>query len=179
MTTSTGSSTVAVQTIGGHVTTVTVGANDPTSASAADAGPASSGSSGSHMQGGTIAGIVVGSVGGCAAIVAAIFVIILMRRRSRSNSPEPSVQNELLDGGRNNNGKGPQMGFVKGMFSDNHSHSLSAGSSNAPRAQTFTDNRMKTNTMLYGGDRRNSSVSLQDNEDYSRPVLRVSLHFGY
>ena len=38
---------------------------------------------------------------------------------------------------------------------------------------TFTDTRMKTNTVLYPNGARDSSVSLQDNEDYSRPVLRV------
>lgn len=128
---------------------------------------------GSKMKPGTIAGIVVGSIGGFAAIIALIFVAFIMRRRSRANSPDPSVQNGLIDGG--GNGKGPQMGFVNRMFSDNHSHSLSAGSSNAAnRLQTFTDNRMKTNTVLYPNGERGSSVSLQDNEDYSRPVLRVS-----
>lgn len=39
---------------------------------------------------------------------------------------------------------------------------------------TFTDNRMKPGTMIYPNGNRDSSVSLQDNEDYSRPVLRVS-----
>jgi cell wall integrity and stress response component len=64
------------------------------------------------------------------------------------------------------------MSFVKGMFSDGHSHTLSAGSSITPqRMPTFTDNRLKTDTVL----RRDSDVSLQDNEDYSRPVLRVSI----
>lgn len=125
------------------------------------------------MGGGTIAGIVVGTVGGCAAIAAALFAIFIVRRRSRSNSPDPSFHNGLLDSNRGS--KGPQMGFVRNMFSDNHSHSPSAESSSAQRAQTFTDNRMKTNTMLYQHGDRDSSVSLQDNEDYSRPVLRVSV----
>ena len=38
---------------------------------------------------------------------------------------------------------------------------------------TFIDNRMKTDTILYPNGHRNSSLSLQDHEDYSRP-LRVS-----
>ncbi|OOF94743.1 hypothetical protein ASPCADRAFT_208419, partial [Aspergillus carbonarius ITEM 5010] len=59
------------------------------------------------------------------------------------------------------------------MFSDNHSHTLSAGSA-ASRMPTFTDNRMKTDTVLYQNGRRDSDVSLQDNEDYSRPVLRLT-----
>lgn len=124
------------------------------------------------MSGGTIAGIVVGTIGGVAAILALIFVFFIMRRRSRANSPDPSVQNGLIDGG---NGRGPQMGFMGGMFSDNHSHTLSAGSSNAAhRVQTFTDDRMKTSAVLYPNGERGSSVSLQDNEDYSRPVLRLT-----
>lgn len=43
------------------------------------------------------------------------------------------------------------------------------------RMPTFTDNRLKTDTILFPNGRRDSSVSLQDNEDYSRPVLRVRL----
>lgn len=147
---------------GGQVKTVTV--SMPSSTSDADAAVSTT-SSGSHMKGGTIAGIVVGTIGGCAAILAVIFVLFIMRRRKRANSPDPSVQNGLIDGGRS-----PQMG----MFSDNHSHTLSAGSSNANRLQTtFTDDRMKPNPIYPNGE-RGSSVSLQDNEDYSRPVLRVS-----
>jgi cell wall integrity and stress response component len=49
-----------------------------------------------------------------------------------------------------------------------------SGNSPARSGTTFTDRRMKTNTVLYPNGARDSSVSLQDNEDYSRPVLRVS-----
>lgn len=63
------------------------------------------------------------------------------------------------------------MSVANRAFSDSHSHTLSAGSSRLP---TFTDTRLKTDTVLYAGGRRDSDVSLQDNEDYSRPVLRVS-----
>lgn len=48
------------------------------------------------------------------------------------------------------------------------------GASDLGRKATFTDNRMKTSTAIYPNGARDSSVSLQDNEDYSRPVLRVS-----
>ncbi|RJE24055.1 ER membrane protein Wsc4 [Aspergillus sclerotialis] len=161
------SDTVSVHTLGGgEVKTVTV--SMPSSTSDADAAVSTT-SSGSHMKGGTIAGIVVGTVGGCAAILALIFVLFIMRRRKRASSPDPSVQNGLIDGGRS-----PQMGIMGGTFSDSHSHTLSAGSSNANRLQTtFTDDRMKPNP-LYPNGERGSSVSLQDHEDYSRPVLRLT-----
>ncbi|RAK98885.1 WSC domain-containing protein [Aspergillus ibericus CBS 121593] len=163
--------TVAVTTDSGVVKTVTVGSpSKATSTSAADnvSSEKSTGSSG--MSSGTIAGVVVGSVGGALAILALIFVLFFAKRKSRSNSPDPSVQSILLDGRQS---KGSQMSFMKGMFSDNHSHTLSAGSA-ASRMPTFTDNRMKTDTVLYQNGRRDSDVSLQDNEDYSRPVLRLT-----
>lgn len=127
----------------------------------------------SRVSGGTIAGAVVGAVGGLAAIVAIIFFVLASKRRSRAQSPDGSVSNVLLDGRQS---KGSQMSFVKGMFSDGHSHTLSTGSTITPqRMPTFTDNRLKTDAVLYGNGRRDSDVSLQDNEDYSRPVLRVSI----
>ncbi|KAF9891195.1 hypothetical protein FE257_004759 [Aspergillus nanangensis] len=158
----------AVETVGGEVKTITVPNPGPTSTSTPSG---SSDDDGSSLSGGAIAGIVVGSIGGVVAIAAVIFMVVLARRRQRSPSPDPSMQNILLDG---RNSKGSQMSFMKGA-SDNHSHSLSAGSSIVPgRLPTFTDNRMKTDTVLFPGGRRNSGLSLQDNEDYSRPVLRLT-----
>ncbi|KAK1140193.1 Cell wall integrity and stress response component 4 [Aspergillus melleus] len=170
-TTTTGHHTVAVETnAGGEIKTITVGGSGPTSTPT----PTSSDDDddGSGLAGGTIAGVVVGSVGGCAAIVALIFMVLLAKRRSRSPSPDPSVQNILLDGRAS---KGSQMSFMKGMFSDNHSHTLSAGSSIAPRMPpaAYTDNRMK-DASIWPTGRRNSSVSLADDQDYSRPVLRLT-----
>ncbi|EHA23940.1 hypothetical protein ASPNIDRAFT_180846, partial [Aspergillus niger ATCC 1015] len=168
--TTTGES-VAVTTDSGVVKTVTIpAATKATSTSAADNLSSAKSDNNSGMSSGTIAGVVVGSVGGALAILALIFVLFFAKRKSRSNSPDPSVQSILLDGRQS---KGSQMSFMKGMFSDNHSHTLSAGSA-ASRLPTFTDNRMKTDTVLYANGRRDSDVSLQDNEDYSRPVLRVS-----
>ncbi|GKZ23002.1 hypothetical protein AbraCBS73388_009339 [Aspergillus brasiliensis] len=168
--TTTGAS-VAVTTDSGVVKTVTVpSSTKATSTSAADNLSSAKSSDNSGMSTGTIAGVVVGSVGGALAILALIFVLFFAKRKSRSNSPDPSVQSILLDGRQS---KGSQMSFMKGMFSDNHSHTLSAGSA-ASRLPTFTDNRMKTDTVLYANGRRDSDVSLQDNEDYSRPVLRLT-----
>ncbi|GIJ85824.1 hypothetical protein Asppvi_004688 [Aspergillus pseudoviridinutans] len=162
--------TVSVQTIAGQVKTITVSDTQPTTTATPSSSDSQNGGSG--VSGGTIAGAVVGSVGGLAAIIAIIFFVLASKRRSRAQSPDPSVSNVLLDGRQS---KGSQMSFVKGMFSDGHSHTLSAGSSITPqRMPTFTDNRLKTDTVLYGGGRRDSDVSLQDNEDYSRPVLRLT-----
>ncbi|KAI9930012.1 hypothetical protein MW887_011822 [Aspergillus wentii] len=166
---STTTGTVAVHTVAGVVETVTVGGSQSTSSSS------SSNSSGdsSSLSKGAVAGVVVGSVAGCVGIILLIFLVLAAKRRARANSPDPSVQNILLDGRQS---KGSQMSFMKGVFSDNHSHTLSAGSSITPqRMPTFTDNRMKTDAALYHhGHHRDSTTSLQDNEDYSRPVLRLT-----
>ncbi|KAL4788642.1 hypothetical protein BJX76DRAFT_315287 [Aspergillus varians] len=169
-TTTTDSSTV--ETHGGQVTTVTVGdaSSTPTADSSNDSKESAGGSSG--VSGGTIAGIVIGVVGGIALIVAAI-ILFLARRRQRMNQ-DPRYQNGIIDGRQS---KGSQMSYAnaKGVFADNHSHTLSNASSGAPqRMPTFTDNRLNTGTVLYPNGRRASDVSLQDNEDYSRPVLRLT-----
>ncbi|KAB8233136.1 hypothetical protein ETB97_003603 [Aspergillus alliaceus] len=168
-TTETSPSTTAsqvVETVAGEVKTVTVA--NPKSTSTSSAELSQKNSDGSSLSGGAIAGIVIGAIGGLAALIAIIFLLFFKKRQSRSNSPDPSVSNVLLDG---RNSKGSQMSFMKGAYSDNHSHTLSAGSSRLP---TFTDNRLKTDTVLYPSGRRDSEVSLQDNEDYSRPVLRLT-----
>ncbi|PYH48744.1 WSC domain-containing protein [Aspergillus saccharolyticus JOP 1030-1] len=170
-TTTTGQTVSTETNAGGAVKTVFVGGGQATATSSSTSTSSKSTSS-SGMNAGTIAGIVVGSIGGALAIIALIFVLFFAKRKQRASSPDPSVQNILLDGRQS---KGSQMSFMKGMFSDNHSHTLSAGSSIAAhRLPTFTDNRMKTDTVLFANGRRDSDASLQDNEDYSRPVLRVS-----
>lgn len=115
-----------------------------------------------------MAGVAVGSVAGFLAILALFLIWFCSKKRQRANSPDPSMH--LLDG---RNSKGSQMSFMRSIFSDTTGHTM-AGSPTAARNPTFTDNRMKTDTVLYPNGNRDSSVSLQDNEDYSRPVLRVS-----
>lgn len=61
-----------------------------------------------------------------------------------------------------------------GLFPRSNGEGAAGGSIPARSGTTFTDRRMKTSTVLYPNGARDSSVSLQDNEDYSRPVLRVS-----
>ncbi|OGM41449.1 ER membrane protein (Wsc4) [Aspergillus bombycis] len=158
--------TQSVETVAGEIKTITVPNSKPTSDSSA--GMSEKDTSSSGLSGGAIAGVVVGSIGGLAAIIAIFFLIFFKKRQARSTSPSPSVSNVLLDG---RNSKGSQMSVANRAFSDTHSHTLSSGSSRLP---TFTDTRLKTDTVLYAGGRRDSDVSLQDNEDYSRPVLRLT-----
>ncbi|KAL2812377.1 hypothetical protein BJX63DRAFT_432642 [Aspergillus granulosus] len=169
--TTTTSHTSVLETNDGQFTTITIGGPDSTSAADSAATSGEDGGS-SGISGGTIAGIVVGVVGGIALIVALI-IFFLAKRRQRSYSPDGNL-NGPIDGRQS---KASQMSYVnaKGMYGDNHSHSLSNGSSQTPqRMPTFTDNRLNTGAVLFPNGRRPSDVSLQDNEDYSRPVLRLT-----
>ncbi|KAL5343502.1 hypothetical protein BJX70DRAFT_171058 [Aspergillus crustosus] len=153
-------STTVTETHGNQVTTITVG--DSGATAPADASAEAEGDGGSSLSGGAIAGIVVGVVGGLALIAAAV-IFFLAKRRSRANEEQPN--------------KGSAMGYAnaRGPFSDNHSHTMSNGSGGTPqRMPTFTDNRLNTGTVLYPNGSPQSEVSLHDNEDYSRPVLRLT-----
>jgi cell wall integrity and stress response component len=114
----------------------------------------------SGLSGGSIAGIVVGVIGGLALVGALVFLVFFYRKRARSSSPVPSQ--DMADR------TSQSSSWSRGVFPGG------AGGSDLGRKATFTDNRMKTNTAIYPNGARDSSVSLQDNEDYSRPVLRVS-----
>ncbi|GLI79367.1 cell wall integrity and stress response component 4 [Penicillium ochrochloron] len=162
-TTTTGN-VVKETTSAGEVKTITVsaasqtGAQDSSSANAAATGS-------SKLSGGSIAGIVIGVIGGLALVGALIFLVFFYRKRARSASPIPST----ADMTENRNSQASS--FARGVFPQGHSHDLS-GSSSLGRKHTFTDNRLKTD--IYPNGPRDSSVSLQDNEDYSRPVLRLT-----
>ncbi|OKO99867.1 Cell wall integrity and stress response component 4 [Penicillium subrubescens] len=162
-TTPTGS-VVKETTSAGEVKTITVsaasqtGVQDSSSANAAATGS-------SKLSGGSIAGIVIGVIGGLALVGALIFLVFFYRKRARSASPIPST----ADMTENRNSQASS--FARGIFPQGHSHDLS-GSSSLGRKHTFTDNRLKTD--IYPNGPRDSSVSLQDNEDYSRPVLRLT-----
>ncbi|OQE12389.1 hypothetical protein PENVUL_c001G09712 [Penicillium vulpinum] len=161
------SHTVSVQTnSGGEVRTVTVAASSPTDTSADSTSASTSASGSSKLSGGSIAGIVIGVIGGLALIGALIFMILFYRKRARAVSPIPSQ--EMTDD-RASRGSS----FMGGLFPRGNGDG-GAGAVPARSATTFTDRRMKTNTALYPNGARDSSVSLQDNEDYSRPVLRLT-----
>lgn len=88
-------------------------------------------------------------------------MIFFYRKRARSASPIPS------NGDMTENRTSQGSSFSRGVFPQG-----SDGAGNGlGRQNTYTDNRMKN---VYPHGSRDSSVSLQDNEDYSRPVLRVS-----
>ncbi|KAL6238046.1 hypothetical protein BDW75DRAFT_46505 [Aspergillus navahoensis] len=159
-TTTTHSSVTETQTHGGLVTTITVDSSSATSA-ADSSTDTQDGDSGSGLGGGSIAGIVVGVLGGIALIVAAIIFFLAKRRQNDTGNYAATG----IDGRQS---KGSQMSYAN--LGDNHSHTLSNGSSTPARLPTFTDNRLNTGAML----RRDSDISLQDNEDYSRPVLRLT-----
>ncbi|KAJ5941413.1 hypothetical protein N7516_001581 [Penicillium verrucosum] len=160
------SSTVSLQTnAGGQVKTITVEGSSATAG--ADSGSANTTSTSSKLSGGSIAGIVIGVLGGLALIGALIFLIVFYRKRARAVSPIPSQ--EMADD-RTSRGSS----FMGGLFPRNNGEGAAGGSIPARSGTTFTDRRMKTNTVLYPNGARESSVSLQDNEDYSRPVLRLT-----
>ncbi|PGH16308.1 hypothetical protein AJ79_01847 [Helicocarpus griseus UAMH5409] len=145
-----------VQTVPGQDVTQTVppGAGQ----SAGDASP-----SGSSLGGGAIAGIVVGCLVGLALIVGAIAGVFWIRRRREKEAnddpynydrpvPSPNFQNPINT---------PAMAY----------HGTNGNRLSVP---AFTDNRMKKDAAIYPNGSRHSNVSLQDNQDYSRPVLRLT-----
>ncbi|KAJ5165406.1 Carbohydrate-binding WSC subgroup [Penicillium coprophilum] len=167
--TTTTSESVSVQTnSGGEVRTITVAGSSPTTGASADSASANaSTANSSKLSGGSIAGIVVGVLGGLALIGALIFMIFFYRKRARAVSPIPSQ--EMTDD-RTSRGSS----FMGGLFPRGNGEAGAGGSIPARSGTTFTDGRMKTNATLYPNGPRDSSVSLQDNEDYSRPVLRLT-----
>ncbi|KAJ5653249.1 Carbohydrate-binding WSCsubgroup [Penicillium lividum] len=137
----------------GEVKTITVSGSSATSG--LDSTTVSTSDKSSGLSGGSIAGIVVGVLGGLALVAALIFLVFFYRKRARSSSPVPSQ--DMAD--RTSQGSNWSRGVFPG--------------GDLGRKATFTDNRMKSTT-VYPDGRRDSSVSLQDNEDYSRPVLRLT-----
>ncbi|KAJ5562893.1 ER membrane protein Wsc4 [Penicillium sp. DV-2018c] len=163
--TTTAPATVSTQTnSGGQVKTITVPGTVSTGGS--DSSSANAGADSGKLSGGTIAGIVIGILGGIALIAALIFLILFYRKRARAASPLPSQ--DMAD-----NRASAGSSFMGGFFPRGNGEG-DAGISPARSGTTFTDGRMKTNTVLYPNGPRDSSVSLQDNEDYSRPVLRLT-----
>ncbi|KAJ5786167.1 ER membrane protein Wsc4 [Penicillium pulvis] len=158
-TTTTGASVAYTTSSNGEVKTITVSGSSATSGADGSTVTTTSNKS-SGLSGGSIAGIVIGVVGGLALVGALVFLVFFYRKRARSSSPVPSQ--DMAD--RTSQGSNWSRGVFPG----------GAGGSDLGRKATFTDNRMKTSTAIYPNGARDSSVSLQDNEDYSRPVLRLT-----
>ncbi|KAK2756564.1 hypothetical protein FQN54_005457 [Arachnomyces sp. PD_36] len=161
---------VSVTTRGGEVVTVTV----PNDAAAETGPPSGEKQGGSSLSGGAIAGIIIGVL----AVVGSMFGVWLWlfcarRRREEEEEDRPNPEAHLdptvpASAIWNGNGNGHQRGnraSQMSMMRGHHRFSVPA----------FTDNRMKKDAVVYGNDGRESNVSLQDNQDYSRPVLRVSI----
>ncbi|KAF7719625.1 Uncharacterized protein PECH_003482 [Penicillium ucsense] len=156
-TTSAGSLVTVETTLAGLVKTITVPA--PGATSAQDSSNHGGGSA--SLSGGSIAGIVIGVLGGIALLGALIFMVFFYRKRARAVSPIPSTADMA------EHRASQASSFSRGVFSQGPQDGSSLG-----RKHTFTDNRLKTD--IYPNGPRDSSVSLQDNEDYSRPVLRLT-----
>ncbi|KAJ5995045.1 Carbohydrate-binding WSC subgroup [Penicillium waksmanii] len=158
--TSTTGNIVKETTSGGQIKTITVAGSSSTAG--ADTSNTQASDEKSGLSGGSIAGIVIGVLGGLALLGGLIFLIFFYRKRARSASPIPS--NADMADNRTSQGSS----FVRGVFPQG-----SDGAGNGlGRQNTYTDNRMKN--VYQGHASRDSSVSLQDNEDYSRPVLRLA-----
>lgn len=176
--TTTASPSTALSTVAGQVVTITV--SEPTSTSSASS---SSSGKGSSLSGGAIAGIVIGALAGVGAIAAlALWYFFFGRRRDdnrseKSGSPtggnDGSITGATTDTRRQS--RGSQMSFMRNFMgpADQETSPISPVDYLSP-SQAFIDNRMKKNAVLYPNGDRQSAVSLRDDEDYSRPVLRLT-----
>jgi len=160
---------ISVQTVAGQPVTITIQNPTPSNTSTNSVGHSPGGSS---LSGGSIAGIVIGSLAGAGVLVGLLVGLCIYVRRRRSGASQipdsrydPSLQNTLLDGARQS--KGSQMSTLR-LFDDPGP----SQNGKSPTDLAFTDTRMKKDVYSNGG--RQSTVSLQDNQDYTRPVLRLT-----
>ncbi|CRG87704.1 Cell wall integrity and stress response component 4 [Talaromyces islandicus] len=167
---------VSVHTVAGQPVTVTVGNSDPAQTSS---GSATTAQKSSSLSGGAIAGIVIGCLLGVGALAAAgLWFFFFGRRRNESHekspTPEsrydPSTPGTASDAQRQS--RGSQMTFMRNFMGSSEPATSPNDYLNPNRA--FTDNRMKKDAALYPNGSRHSAVSLRDEEDYSRPVLRLT-----
>ncbi|PCG93123.1 Carbohydrate-binding WSC, subgroup [Penicillium occitanis (nom. inval.)] len=176
-TTTTAAPTVSIQTIAGQPVTITV-SNSPSTATSSSS--VSTENKGSSLSGGAIAGIVIGALVGVGALAALILWWFFFGRRKgderseKTGSPngggDGSVTGATVDTRRQS--RGSQMSFMRNFIGDEVSPT-SPNDYLSPN-HAFTDNRMKKDAVLYPNGDRLSAVSLRDEEDYSRPVLRLT-----
>ncbi|OJD19333.1 hypothetical protein AJ78_00692 [Emergomyces pasteurianus Ep9510] len=130
--------------------------------------------SGSSIGGGAIAGIVIGTLLAVGLIISAILWLFWTRRRREKDmkgdmqeydrpSPSSNFQSTI---------QSPSMTYQRGPPMNG---AMEPPDRNLLGVPGFTDSRMKKDAVIYPNGNRHSNVSLQDNQDYSRPVLRVCI----
>ncbi|KAL2002458.1 hypothetical protein VTN02DRAFT_6725 [Thermoascus thermophilus] len=161
--------TLSVQTVAGQPVTITVKNPGATASST----PPPTSHHGSSLSGGAIAGIVIGALAGAGILLGLLFWFCFVRRRY-ANPDAPDLHNHtLLDGRRHS--KGSQMSLMRNLY--DHGSSPGGPGSSSPidhPVPAFTDSRMKKDAVLYPNGNHHSTISLQDNQDYSRPILRLT-----
>ncbi|KAI5291496.1 hypothetical protein KEM54_004274 [Ascosphaera aggregata] len=121
----------------------------------------------SGISKGAIAGIVVGVVCGVGILVA-ILAWFLRRRRNSEQLPGPSSQAGVMPGAAANGlGSGPYNAPYVGYGPMMEGAAMGT-------AGGYMDSRMRKSSDIYDNADRRSNVSLRDDQDYSRPVLRLA-----
>ncbi|EEH21716.1 hypothetical protein PABG_03932 [Paracoccidioides brasiliensis Pb03] len=129
----------------------------------------------SSLSGGAIAGIVIGTLLAVGLIISMMLWVFCIRRRQEKNMnddmdpfersvPSPSFQTTLQTPAMAYNHRGIKP--MNGGVGSNDRSRLSV--------PAFTDSRMTNDVAIYSNGNRQSNISLQDNQDYSRPVLRLT-----
>ncbi|KAF3479703.1 uncharacterized protein GIQ15_06679 [Arthroderma uncinatum] len=162
--------TPSVTTVEGQVTTITV-PNGPTKTSTPSEGTTSS-----SLTGGAIAGIIIGTLAAFGIFAAILLWFCCFRRRQqtkiddgyRSPFHESPVPQPIFESTLSSRVPAMRTTPVNGATVGRR------GSTARLSIPAFTDHRMKKDAMVYANGGRHSNVSLQDNQDYSRPVLRLT-----
>ncbi|EEH05526.1 conserved hypothetical protein [Histoplasma capsulatum G186AR] len=163
--TSTATATSGVSTSSGAIITQTLPPG---------AGQTGGTTSSSSISGGAIAGIVIGTLLAIGLIISVILWLFCVRRRRENDTkidvngyeppaPTPSFHSTI---------QSPPMTYQGGMSMNGGA----MGTNDRYRLNVpgFTDSRMKKDVVIYPNGDRQSNISLQDNQDYSRPVLRLT-----
>ncbi|EGC47182.1 ER membrane protein [Histoplasma capsulatum var. duboisii H88] len=163
--TSTATATSGVSTSSGAIITQTLPPG---------AGQTGGTTSSSSISGGAIAGIVIGTLLAIGLIISVILWLFCVRRHRENDTkidvngyeppaPTPSFHSAI---------QSPPMTYQGGMSMNGGA----IGTNDRYRLNVpgFTDSRMKKDVVIYPNGDRQSNISLQDNQDYSRPVLRLT-----
>ncbi|KAK2875069.1 hypothetical protein FQN49_001809 [Arthroderma sp. PD_2] len=163
--------TASVTTIKGQITTITV-PNGPVQTGS----PSEGENSPPALTGGAIAGIIIGTLAAFGIFAAIILWFCCFRRRQqtkiddgyRSPFHESPVPQPIFESTLSSRVPAMRSTPVNGATAGRR------GSTARLSIPAFTDHRMKKDAMVYANGGRHSNVSLQDNQDYSRPVLRLT-----